>query len=215
MRGFFVAGCRPSHGDWGCRSRQVAVLVVLWIVHAAPLVSAERMPSSSAELPGLMPVKQSDPSSAARPVAIADVVLQTRGVLHGVVRSGTKDSGRSVAGVRVVLARDGRMVAESKSDRFGRFRFSGLRGGVHVLAVVGERGVELNLCRVWAEGASPPKASDVAQVTLGEGIVRGQGPLPSVKFSEAALMAGVVVGAVAAPIIYHNAQKSNRVPASP
>jgi hypothetical protein len=113
------------------------------------------------------------------------------------------------------VLRDGKVVAETRTEQAGRFAVSHLRGGKYVLAVTRADREQWSFYRVWTPKAAPPKANAVARLVPGEGIVRGQGPLPAVSFSEAALMAGVVAGAVAAPIIYHNAQKSNRIPASP
>ena len=210
MRDLFAA-CRGPSGV--CRDfcfKWTGVLLAVWATLALPAASAEHASLS----------RQAAPSSrghAASPVAVSDVVLQAGGVLQGVVFSATQPARPRVvvAGARVTLIRDGKIAAETVSDRSGRFVASHLRGGKYLVAVATKNGTEWSLCRTWTANAAPPKANTTVQVTLGQGLVRGQGPLPSLSFPEAALMGGVVVGAVAAPIIYHNAQQSNRIPASP
>jgi hypothetical protein len=214
MGSFLVARICPSRSRRGVRLRGLGVFVVFWSALIPSLAPAENA----------VPVRQSAassgvrvPSVSAHAIVAADVVLRAGGVMHGVVVTGSSVSTaeKAVAGVRLVLLRGGKVVAEAKSDEAGRFSVSGLSGGQYVIAIRHHGNVCWHLCRVWSPGTAPPKASGVSRFVLGEGIVRGQGPLPTVSFSEAALMAGVVAGAVAAPIIYHNAQKSNRVPASP
>jgi len=190
----------------------LGVVLAIWTALTPALLSAEQLSSATGETPS----QDRAAATAARPVLVQDVVLD-RGVLHGVIvpDPAEPDRGRTVAGVRVAALRDGEAVAETRSDAAGRFTLSGLRGGRYAIVVARPGRVESNYLRVWTPGAAPPKASAVARLVPGGGIVLGQGPLPAVSFSEAALIAGVVAGAVAAPIIYHNAQKSNRVPASP
>lgn len=214
MGAFSVVRHGPSCVCGGGQLKWVWVLLAVCTLRPAPLLSEE----SGSHFVRQSPLSLSErPGGELRPLVTADVVLHAGGVLRGVVLS-SLEAGKpvgAVAGVRVAVLRGGKLVAESKSDSRGRFAVSNLSGGKYVIVVAGQTGVEWVLCRAWTPGTAPPKASPVARVALGEGVVRGQGPLPAVKFSEAALMAGVVVGAVAAPIIYHNSQKSNRVPASP
>ncbi len=210
MRGFFAIRRGPSGARRGSRLVWTGVSLAIWATLTHPAISAERATSSRQ-------AASSSKGHAASRVIVPDVVLQPGGVLQGAVFSGASTSGpeRAVAGARVALVREGKTVAETISDPFGRFAVSHLRGGKYVIVIAGKNGLEWSLHRVWTPNAAPPKASAVARVVLGRGLVRGQGPLPSLSFPEAALMGGVVVGAVAAPIIYHNAQQSNRVPASP
>jgi len=206
MGGFFGIWRRLPECCQRLPSIQAGVCLVVWATLTAPLASAERQASSVGQGSSLPATK------ATRLAVTADVVLESGGTLHGVVQSATK---APAADSRVTLICDNKVIAEAKCDRLGRFAVSNLRGGKYFVAVAGENGIEWNSYRVWTPKAAPPKAGSVANVTLGNGLVRGQGPLPSVKFPEAALMAGVVVGAIAAPVIYHNSQKSNRIPASP
>lgn len=210
MRDFFATWRGPSGVCRDFRFGWAGVLLAIWATQALPVVSAERAtsPRQVVPFPG---------GRVTSLVTASDVILQAGGVLQGVVFSAASTPGArmAVAGARVTLIRDGKVAAETVSDRSGRFAVSHLRGGKYLIVVTTESGTEWNLCRAWTANAAPPKANVVAQVALGQGLIRGQGPLPSLSFPEAALMGGVVVGAVAAPVIYHNAQQSNRVPASP
>ncbi len=212
--GFFLDRSDHSRFRRGLRLNGPRVFVASWLVLSPMLALAES--GIPAEQPRVRPGSR-DSTSNARPIVAADVVLQPGGVLQGVLAPSHSHpaSGPSLKGVRVALLRDGKLVAETKTGKSGRFTVSSLSGGKYVVAVMHQGYVHWHLHRLWSPGTSPPKASALARITLKEGIVRGQGPLPAVSFSEAALMAGVVVGAVAAPVIYHNAQQSNRVPASP
>lgn len=214
MAGFLKARNSLSHFRRGARLQGLGVFVALCSALSPSFLLAEggvfvQQSAAVSEVPVS--------SSVACSVVATDVALYAEGVLRGVVlsRSPVSDTVAAVGGKRIVLLRDGKVVAETRSDQAGRFVVSHLRGGKYVIATADQDGVEWSLHRLWVPGTAPPKANAVARVVLGEGVVRGQGPLPAVSFSEAALMAGVVAGAVAAPVIYHNAQKSNRVPASP
>ncbi len=191
----------------GLRLKQAVVLLAIWSSLTPQAVSADRAPRGN------------QPSPRPRAAVVSDVALHHGGVLRGAVLSppsGTKlKTATATAGTRVVLIQGGKAIAEARSDAQGRFAISGLRGGSYVIAVAGPQGTTSRAIRAWTTTAAPPKASSLAQVVLGQETVRAQGPVPAVSFSEAALVAGVVVGAVAAPIIYHNSQQSNRVPASP
>ncbi len=150
------------------------------------------------------------------PVLGRDVVLQN-GTLRGVILRILPGPAREVPvpGVRVSILAEGTIVAETVSDQAGRFTVSYLRGGSYLIAATGKEGTSRSLHRVWTPSGAPPRASSLARVFLEPAIVRGQGTFPAISSSEAALMGGVAVGAVAAPVIYHNAQTSNRIPASP
>ncbi len=212
MGGFFTIWCGPSRRDRGLSWKWLGVLLAIWTALTPALLSAEQLSSTTGETPS----QDRAAATAVRPVFVQDVVVDN-GVLHGMIVAdpAERDRREAVAGVRVAALRDGEVVAEARSDAGGRFALSNLRGGRYAIVVARPGRVESNHFRVWTPGAAPPKASAVARLIPGGGIARGQGPLPAVSFSEAAIIAGVVAGAVAAPIIYHNAQKSNRVPASP
>ena len=121
----------------------------------------------------------------------------------------------AVANLRVALVRDGRAVALTRTDQLGRFSLRNLSQGLYQVVVDGPGSPSRRTCRVWAPSSAPPTARPSVEMMLGEGIVRGQGPFPILSFPQAAAVAGVAAGAIAAPIIYHNVKSSNRGPASP
>ncbi len=212
MGGFFTIQCSPSRpGRAFCLVWAVGLLVV-WSVLTPAVYSADRVFSLGQAVASQGRVAR----PVSRRVPVDDVVLRG-GTLYGVVVADATapGEGKAVARTPVVLLHDGKVVAEVRTDQAGRFAVTRLRGGKYVLAVSRGDRVEWSVYRAWTPSSAPPKASAVARLVSGKGVVRGQGPLPGVSFSETALMAGVVVGAVAAPVIYHNAQQSNRVPASP
>jgi hypothetical protein len=192
-------------------------VVVLPVLLRLFVFGRSRAPAAAALLLGLWLALLPKPTLAddVQPPVSLDVALQGRdGRLCGrVVAEGKGDA--NVAGVTVAVMRDGKVVARTRTDRAGAFSVSCLPGGNYAVGVAGREGVRWNLCRLWTPQAAPPQALAEARLGLGGHVVRGQGPFSSAIFTESALMAGVVVGAVAAPIIYHNAQRSNRVPASP
>ena len=214
MGGHFATWYSPSEVFRGLHPNWMGVLLAIWPALVSFVFSADNgTPVSEAVSSSKSPAAD----SLFCAVVAGDVVLQNGGVLRGMVlaeRSGL-DKAMVASGVRVMLLFEGKVVAETVSDQAGRFTVSHLHGGKYVIAVDGNRGVDWSLYRVWTPAGAPPKTSAMAQIVVGRGTLRGQGPLPAVSFSEAALISGVVVGAVAAPAIYHNAQKSNRVPASP
>ena len=120
-----------------------------------------------------------------------------------------------MANLRVALVRDGRAVALTKTDQSGRFALSNLSQGLYQVVVDGPGSPSRQTCRVWSPSSAPPTARDKVEMMLGEQVVRGQGPFPILSFPQAAAIAGVAAGAIAAPIIYHNVRTANRGPASP
>ena len=193
--------------DRGLRLKQTVALLTIWSCLAPQAISATRAR------------RENQPSPAPQAAATTDVALHQGGVLRGVVLSPppSPDPKTTTAtpGVRVVLIQGGKAIAEARPDTQGRFTVSGLRGGSYVIAVAGPQGTTSSAIRAWTPAAAPPKATSLVQIAPGRNTIRAQGPVPAVSFSEAALVAGVVTGAVAAPVIYHNSQQSNRVPASP
>lgn len=121
----------------------------------------------------------------------------------------------AVANLRVALVREGRAVAITRTDQSGRFALSNLSQGLYQVVVDGPKNLSRRTCRVWAPSSAPPTARAGVEMSLGEGIIRGQGPFPILSFPQAAAITGVAAGAIAAPIIYHNVRSANRGPASP
>ena len=142
---------------------------------------------------------------------IRDVALDIDGVLHGVA---VTSEGVPADAVTVTLWQRDREVSRAKTDAFGRFSVAGLRGGVYEA----KAGRGTYLYRIWLARTAPPDAKSLAVVVVtGDAIVRGQAamPMPVVSLPQAAAIAGVVGGAIAIPVIYHNMVIDNRVPVSP
>jgi hypothetical protein len=158
-----------------------------------------------------------DGRSPEAPDAILDVALGPRGALQGrVVTSAGGET--SAAGWLVVLLRDGRRAAETATDASGRFSVRNLAGGLYQVVAHTPAGTIWRFCRVWTNRAAPPHAQGELVLLAETRLVRAQGPLrrfPIMSFQQAATMAAVAGGAIAAPIIYHNARLDNRVPNSP
>jgi hypothetical protein len=175
--------------------------------------------------------------------AVIDVAADPNGCLPGRVIGGPMSAGSAVGeafqqspGLRVRLVCGQRTVAIAAADSGGRFAFQNLPAGYY-RAVVEGPGVPPNQspCRVWAALAAPPRAGrgldvSIAAVLPGTAnasgqinaagplpVVRGQHPLlfPIMSLKQAATIGGIATGAIAAPIIYHNARMDNRGPASP
>lgn len=145
--------------------------------------------------------------AAARPqVEIADVVLDAQGGLCGMV---VDVHGTPQSDAKVVLVQQKREVGRVQADRFGRFRLSGLRGGVYVL----QAGGQARFVRVWTGNTAPPKAKDAALIVAGDGVVRGQMPLESLFASDAVVIAGLVAAMIAIPLAVSN--QGGASPASP
>lgn len=214
MRDHFAGWCRPSAVYEGLRPNGMRIFLVIWPTLASLVFCADTAVPARQDIPT---ASTHAAESRSNPIVVGDVVLQNGGVLHGVILADPSgpDRGTTVSGARVTLVSEGVVVGQTLSDQAGRFTISHLRGGKYLIRVTRKDEIAWRLYRVWTVSAAPPKATSVAQVVLGHGIVRGQGPFPTVSATEAALVGGVAVGAVAAPVIYHNAQTSNRVPASP
>jgi hypothetical protein len=168
------------------------------------------------------PGRYSTTTGAAMPDRVPKVVVHhavlgsPNGVLVGRVIPPPGSAGlKAVANLRVALVQDKRAVAMTKTDRSGRFAISNLSEGLFEVVVDGPGSPSRRTCRVWAPSSAPPTARNQMDMILGEGIVRGQGPFPILSFPQAAAVTGVVAGAIAAPVIYHNVRSSNRGPASP
>lgn len=144
--------------------------------------------------------------SGRSPIEIADVVLDAQGGLHGVV---VDVHGAPHPAAKVVLVQQKREVARVQADRFGRFRLSGLRGGVYML----QSGGQARFVRAWTGKKAPPKAKSAALIVTGDGVVRGQMPLEQFFASDGVVIAGLVAAMIAIPIAINNQGDSS--PASP
>ncbi len=121
---------------------------------------------------------------------IVDVFVRPDGTLQGrVISSRSELPSGSTAAMRVVLVKGRRTVAVATTGQHGIFTLQNLPAGTYQVIV------------------------DVPA----EPIVRGQPPrfFPVMSLQQAATVAVIATGAVAAPVIYHNTLIDNRVPASP
>ena len=135
--------------------------------------------------------------------APTDVVLQDKGVLVGRI---VDAQGLAVANTPVSLQTGGKEVVRVVSDDAGRFRATGLKGGVYQVASTGHQGVY----RLWAPQTAPPAAAKgLSLMSRPVDVVRGQyGPGPGNPFSAAGqwiaehpiITAAAVAAAIAIPI---------------
>lgn len=135
-------------------------------------------------------------------LAIEDVALGTGQTFQGVIMSG---SGQPVPDAEVIVSQLGHEVARTRTNELGRFTFQGLRGGVHLVRASKGTG----LYRLWAAGTAPPHARQ--SVTLVDTVtVRGQRPFRELFTSNAFIITGIVIAAIAIPIAVHDARNDQR-----
>jgi hypothetical protein len=140
-------------------------------------------------------------------VELADVVLDAQGGLQGLV---VDMHGVPQSGAKVLVVHKKREVGRVWTDRLGRFRLAGLRGGVYML----QSGGQGRFVRVWTTEAAPPTAKQIVSMVTGDGVVRGQMPLENFFASDAVVIAGLVAAMIAIPIAVSN-QGGDSSPASP
>lgn len=160
------------------------------------------------------PTSAAEPTPSPAPQLVRDVALGPDGILRGRVFA---PSTRPLW-VRIEPAGGPRNAGATVAVDQGRFAVAGLRRGMYHVSLGGGPASVAQVYRVWEAGIAPPAAA--AEMILVAGppaVVRGQRPvtMPAVSLKQAALYSGIVAGAVATPIIYHNARTQNRVPASP
>jgi len=131
--------------------------------------------------------------SASLPATVVDVELTSQRSLVGSVIDA---QGRGLAGETVTARFGRRVLAETKTDRQGQFRFQNVRGSLfEVRSRHGRRAV-----RVWASGTAPKNARRHVLVVDRKPRVRSQSPGPvgplvvSNGLAEAGLLIGATVG---------------------
>lgn len=156
----------------------------------------------------VLPVSGAETANAnKRPaVELADVVLDAQGGLRGVV---VDQHGAPQAAAKVILVQQKREIGRVQTDRLGRFRLSGLRGGVYVL----QTGGQARFVRAWTAKTAPAKAKHTALMVTGDGVIRGQMPLECFFASDAVVIAGLVAALIAIPIVVSN--QGDSTPGSP
>jgi hypothetical protein len=123
-----------------------------------------------------------------------------------------------LAGLRVRLLRQGKTVATTTTGRDGRFSLRNLPRGQYLVVVDGPGIVTPRPAdRPGTSPSAPPPAPNRASLPIPGLLVRGQPPpvFPIMSLRQAAVITGLASGAIAAPVIYHNARLDNRLPASP
>ena len=106
--------------------------------------------------------------SSRQGVQISDVSLRTGGVLVGQV---VDVQGKSLQNAPVAVVFGEKTIAQTKTDRNGRFVVRNLRGGVHQI----KAGTGSTNCRFWTAKAAPPASRTAALIVSDGSIVRGQG----------------------------------------
>jgi hypothetical protein len=140
---------------------KVAVLLAMFgqlVAQGRPLQAA----------PPSNPRKTAAASRSQNPDPIADVALDSSGVLRGQVLNA---EGQAVPFVPVIA--DGKGVASrtTVTDDQGRFQMKLDRGGIYRLQAAGGTA----MYRVWSSQAAPPVAGCIAMIVAGDSSVRGQG----------------------------------------
>jgi len=139
-------------------------------------------------------------------------------------KSLASDIGRpAVSGLTVTLVGNHRPVAVANTDIDGRFAFRVPGVGVYRVFVRHGSTSSERTCRVWTSAAAPPHAPREILLPLRApsatpALVRGQRefrPFPVTSLQQAATVTGLAVGAIAAPVIYHNTLQDNKIPSSP
>ncbi len=131
-----------------------------------------------------------------------DVGLQKGGTLMGQL---VGPSGTPIAEAKVSLLQNNRELANTITDKQGKFSFTHLRGGVYQLVTADSN----QLYRLWAAGTAPKSAGQVAQVIAGQPVMRGQYTMGRVGqwLTSPLGLAAVAATAVAVPVALHNSDR--------
>ena len=157
-----------------------------------------------------------NPLAAGRAPSVPDVALDAGGTLHGRV---VDVQGNPLGGTAVAIRHLDRELARTISDESGRFRLTGLRGGVYGI-VAGQSGT---VFRLWIPNTAPPSAQPAALVVVGGEQTLAQGGCgpwgcdPSRPARQTCdrlkcwlanplVIAGIIATAVAIPVALHNAR---------
>lgn len=144
------------------------------------------------------------PQTTQRPVA--DIVLHQNGQMTGVVMH---TDGRPAAQTRVELLHRKTVVAKAVTDQNGRYRFDGLRKGLH--SVRTEHGQQA--CRLWESETAPPQAKQQLTLICDETVVRGQGGLFATSDSE--ILFGLAAFAGVSGVVWASTNRPTGAPTPP
>jgi len=126
-----------------------------------------------------------------------DVQLDATGKLSGKL---TDRGGTALTRAPVVLYQGRNQVAQTRTDRHGRFKFEKLRGGAYQLYTVGRQA----MVRTWTPGTAPPGAGESLLVVADYRVVRGQYDMGDVLSSGVIPIIVVTAAAIAIPIIVNS-----------
>ena len=147
-------------------------------------------------------------------MAVADVQLQTGGLLHGQL---VDKQGNALAATNIVVTND-RAQWQTQTDAQGRFQIAGLSGSTYRMAV----GQQVQMIRAWSPGTAPPKTVTGLLVVKDNGVVLGQHCASPVCGSAIAaakhplanpwIFGGLVAAAIAIPVAIHNSDDDSATP---
>ncbi len=205
--------------------RSLGVVLLVHLLHAATVAAPSDEPT--AEIRATSGANRLHESvmatlSNSAATAIEDIAISEDGTVRGRVLGGS--AAKRTTALRVKFVHGGRAVAIAAIDAEGRFAVRNIPAGLYRVVVEGSQTSDWRFVRLWYAESAPPSAGfEIVSLTAeppatprAEGIVRGQRsmPFPIMSLRQAATVTGIVAGAIAAPLIYHNARISNRVPAS-
>jgi hypothetical protein len=136
---------------------RTTILILCWVTILLP---GQQIRAANPDTP-TGPEPAGDASDAA--VSVRDVKLQDGGVLEGQVVGAHLEPCRSTV---VRLSKMGGAVGQTmtvNTDAEGRFRVTGLGGGVYRVETVGG----VSICRLWSPNAAPPSVSSALMVRSG------------------------------------------------
>jgi hypothetical protein len=128
---------------------------------------------------------------------IADVALGQGNVLWGQVLD---SDGKPQAGIAVSVCLPDRQLSSTRADGAGRFSFLEVPSGVYILRA----GAASCTCRLWAPETAPPGAKSGILLVADATPVRSQNGPVAYWLSNPWVLAGVVAGAVAIPVLINN-----------
>jgi len=138
-----------------------------------------------------------------RAPTVVDVALDEAGSLRGQV---VDPQGKPVVGAGLSIHQLDRRIAATVSDQSGHFLVTGLRGGMYRI-VAGEA---TGAYRFWAPDTAPPSARAEVLLVVDKQQVLGQCRRLPQWLCNPWVVGGIVMAAVAIPIVVHNSRPESR-----